>query len=236
MLKIALCDDDTILLEVLEKYFDKLNDSMLEYKVYFSGDELYEQVISRKVRYDVYILDIEMKGMSGLDLAGRLREQGSDSLIVFLTGYSKYVFDVFEIITFDFLLKPIEYSKFVNLIQRIKRYLGITKGIFAFSYRKNSFSIPCEEICYIEKSGRKAYLYTKKKEYMFNMTLKEIWEQLDSAVFATIHPSYIVNLAYVREIVRDELILKTGEKLFISKKYCQEIKKRHLRFIKEKMQ
>ena len=46
--------------------------------------------------------------------------------------------------------------------------------------------------------------------------------------------SCIVNLFYVREIVRDELILKTGDKLFVSKKYCQEVKKRHLRFIKEK--
>lgn len=152
-----------------------------------------------------------------------------------MTSYSKYVFSVFEVITFDFLLKPIEYSKFVKLIQKIKRYLQITKRTFVFSYRKNSFSIPCEEIYYIEKSGRRAYLYTKNKEYIFNMTLDEIWKQLDPTVFVSIYPSCIVNLSYVREIVRNELILKTGNKLYVSKKYCQEIKKKHLRFIKEKM-
>ena len=74
----------------------------------------------------------------------------------------------------------------------------------------------------------------KDKEYINNMTLNEIWKQLDSGAFVAIYPSCIVNLFYVREIVRDELILKTGDKLFVSKKYCQEVKKRHLRFIKEK--
>ena len=122
----------------------------------------------------------------------------------------------------------------VELIKKIKRYFKITKGVFVFSYRKNSFSIPFEEIYYIEKSGRRAYLYSKNKEYVFNMTLSEIWKQLDSGMFVSIHPSCIVNLFYVREIVRDELILKNGDKLFVSKKYCQEVKKRHLRFIKEK--
>lgn len=235
MLKLALCDDDSALLEILEKYFDKLDDSSLDYDIYFSADELYKHIKNQKIRYDVYLLDIEMKGMNGLELARCLREQDSNSLIVFLTSYSKYVFGVFEVITFDFLLKPIEYSKFVKLIQKIKRYLQITKRTFVFSYRKNSFSIPCEEIYYIEKSGRRAYLYTKNKEYIFNMTLDEIWKQLDPTVFVSIYPSCIVNLSYVREIVRNELILKTGNKLYVSKKYCQEIKKKHLRFIKEKM-
>lgn len=61
MLKIALCDDDSALLEVLEKYFDKLGDSSLDYDIYFCADELYKYINSQKIRYDVYILDIEMK-------------------------------------------------------------------------------------------------------------------------------------------------------------------------------
>lgn len=152
-----------------------------------------------------------------------------------ISYYSKYVFEVFEVVTFDFLIKPIEYDKFKNIIEKIKQYLHMTKAMFAFSYRKNSFSIPCAEIMYIEKSGRKAYLYTKDEEYPFNMTLEEIWKQLDINLFAAIHTSCIVNLSYVREVVRNELILKNGEKLFVSKSHCQKIKNKHLRFIKEKL-
>ena len=234
MLEIAICDDDAIILKTLGKYFGKLNDATIKYDIYNSADTLYRYVEEQGTVYDVFILDIEMQGMNGLELAQKIREKDSNCLIIFLTNYSQYVFSVFEVITFDFLRKPLEYSEFENLIKKIKRYFNITKGVFVFSYRKNSFSIPFEEIYYIEKSGRRAYLYSKDKEYIFNMTLNEIWKQLDSGAFVAIYPSCIVNLFYVREIVRDELILKTGDKLIVSKKYCQEVKKRHLRFIKEK--
>ena len=223
MLEIAICDDDAIILKTLGKYFGKLNDATIKYDIYNSADTLYRYVEEQGTVYDVFILDIEMQGMNGLELAQKIREKDSNCLIIFLTNYSQYVFSVFEVITFDFLRKPLEYSEFENLIKKIKRYFNITKGVFVFSYRKNSFSIPFEEIYYIEKSGRRAYLYSKDKEYIFNMTLNEIWKQLDSGAFVAIYPSCIVNLFYVREIVRDELILKTGDKLFVSKKYCQEV-------------
>ncbi|WP_368209156.1 LytR/AlgR family response regulator transcription factor, partial [Blautia wexlerae] len=219
MLEIAICDDDAIILKTLGKYFGKLNDATIKYDIYNSADTLYRYVEEQGTVYDVFILDIEMQGMNGLELAQKIREKDSNCLIIFLTNYSQYVFSVFEVITFDFLRKPLEYSEFENLIKKIKRYFNITKGVFVFSYRKNSFSIPFEEIYYIEKSGRRAYLYSKDKEYIFNMTLNEIWKQLDSGAFVAIYPSCIVNLFYVREIVRDELILKTGDKLFVSKKY-----------------
>lgn len=207
MLEIAICDDDAIILKTLGKYFGKLNDATIKYDIYNSADTLYRYVEEQGTVYDVFILDIEMQGMNGLELAQKIREKDSNCLIIFLTNYSQYVFSVFEVITFDFLRKPLEYSEFENLIKKIKRYFNITKGVFVFSYRKNSFSIPFEEIYYIEKSGRRAYLYSKDKEYIFNMTLNEIWKQLDSGAFVAIYPSCIVNLFYVREIVRDELIL-----------------------------
>lgn len=234
MLKLALCDDDPAMMEILETYFEQLKDAQIDYDVYFSAEELYNKNM-QQITYDVYILDIEMQGMNGLELAKSLRNDVPNSLIIFLTSYSKYVFDVFEAITFDFLLKPIQYDKFEHTIKKIKKYLHMTKAVFAFSYRKNSFSIPCEEILYIKKSGRKAYLYTKDKEYVFNMNLEGIWGQLDTKLFAAIHTSYIVNLLYIREIIRDELVLKNGEKLYVGKKYCQKMKTEHLRFVREKL-
>ena len=183
MLEIAICDDDAIILKTLGKYFGKLNDATIKYDIYNSADTLYRYVEEQGTVYDVFILDIEMQGMNGLELAQKIREKDSNCLIIFLTNYSQYVFSVFEVITFDFLRKPLEYSEFENLIKKIKRYFNITKGVFVFSYRKNSFSIPFEEIYYIEKSGRRAYLYSKDKEYIFNMTLNEIWKQLDSGAF-----------------------------------------------------
>lgn len=107
MLHIALCDDNPASIEILEKYFDILNDSTIDYDVYFSAEELYRYKLNNELTYDIYILDIEMQGMNGLELAKTIRTNEPNALIIFLTSYSEYVFDVFEVITFDFLLNQL---------------------------------------------------------------------------------------------------------------------------------
>lgn len=99
MLHIALCDDNPASIEILEKYFDILNDSTIDYDVYFSAEELYRYKLNNELTYDIYILDIEMQGMNGLELAKTIRTNEPNALIIFLTSYSEYVFDVFEVIT-----------------------------------------------------------------------------------------------------------------------------------------
>lgn len=235
MFRIALCDDDSNSIKILEKHFDKLNNYSLEYDVYFRADELYSHKLKNNLVYDIYILDIEMHGMNGLELAKKLRTNDPNAVIIFLTNYSKYVFDVFEVVTFDFIIKPINFDSFRKVISKSINYLSITKKIFSFTYCKNNYSIPCSEIIYIDKSGRKAFLHTKNNIYQFNMTLEEILEHLDLRFFGKIRTSCIVNLDYIQEIVRDELILKTGDTLFVSRNYRQSIKKQHLNFIKERI-
>ena len=58
MLHIALCDDNPASIEILEKYFDILNDSTIDYDVYFSAEELYRYKLNNELTYDIYILDI----------------------------------------------------------------------------------------------------------------------------------------------------------------------------------
>ncbi len=83
MFRIALCDDDSNSIEILEKYFDKLNNPSLEYDVYFRADELYCYKLKNNLIYDIYILDIEMHGMNGLELAKKLRANDPNAIIVF---------------------------------------------------------------------------------------------------------------------------------------------------------
>ena len=121
-------------------------------------------------------------------------------------------------------------------MHKVSGYLHMAKVNFAFSYRKNSYSIPCQSIIYIEKSGRKAFIHTNAgKIYQRNITLDKIWEQLDRHMFAEIHTSCIINLSEIAEIVRDELLLKNGETLYVGRAYRQEIKLRHLQFLKEQL-
>lgn len=227
-----MCDDNPASIEILEKYFDILNDSTIDYDVYFSAEELYRYKLNNELTYDIYILDIEMQGMNGLELAKTIRTNEPNALIIFLTSYSEYVFDVFEVITFDFLLKPITFKRFQKVLQKASTYFNMNKKLFSFSYCKKNFSIPCSEIMYIDKSGRKAFLHTPKSTYTLNMTLSNILTHVDPNLFGKIRSSCIVNLEYVQEVVRDELLLKNGESLFVSRNYRHTIKSQHLNFIR----
>ena len=110
MLRIAVCDDSRTDVEMLEAAFDELPDYPVEYDVYFSRKELLMCSMQDKENYHLYIFDIEMPDMNGLELAKEVRKRDAKALFVFLTSYTRYVMEVFEVITFEkmesVLLKP----------------------------------------------------------------------------------------------------------------------------------
>lgn len=84
MLKIAICDDSRSDVERLEQAFDELHHSDVEYDVYFSAAELLQSLERHEDKYHVYIFDIEMPQMNGLELAKKIRERDAKALFVFL--------------------------------------------------------------------------------------------------------------------------------------------------------
>lgn len=235
-MNIAICDDSSSDIEKLEQILETMKTKLFEYDVFFNAEELLSYKQNYTIKYNLYILDIEMENMNGLSLAQKIRESDPKALIVFLTSFSSYVFDVFDVYTFDFIIKPITFEKIELLLKKAMNYLQLTKQLFIFSYRQNRFTICCDEIVYIEKKGRQALIYTESNNYRANMTIADIWTQLDPEVFAHIHNSIIVNLEYIKEIRRDELYLKNKNTLYISRMYKQELKDKHLVYTKRKLQ
>lgn len=105
--------------------------------------------------------------------------------------HGTYVMDVFEVITFDYISKPITVEKLESVLLKAMQYLHMIKRDFVFQFRKNQFRISCDDIVYFEKKGRQAVIHTISENFKANMTTEEIWKQLDDKVFAHIHVSYI---------------------------------------------
>ena len=235
-MKLAICDDDISILNQLEDFIERTSNTRCNYELFSSAEELCQYEEKLNIKFDFYILDIEMSPLSGLDLAKTIRARNPHALIVFLTSYPQYVYDVFEVITFDFILKPITYEKFYSVFEKASTYLHLAKLTFSFSYRKNTYSIPWESILYIEKSGRKAFIHTDDGEiYQCNITLPQIREQLDSHMFSSIHNSCIVNLSQIVFIEKEQLRLKNGTILYVARSHRQELKSQHLNFLKEQI-
>lgn len=232
-MKIAVCDDDRAVIEQVEQYIETINDKSLEYEVFFCAEELQRYITAQDVNFDVFILDIEMKEMSGIDFAKKFREENVNALIIFMTSHSQYVFDVFETITFDFIEKPLTFEKMKKMLEKTKKYLGIERKSFVFSYRKNNYSIAFSNISYLEKEGRKVWIYTTDdKKYQSNMTLEEIWLQLDAEIFGLLNKSLIVNVSKIEGIVGESVLLQGDKQLYISRDYKKELKKKHLNYLR----
>lgn len=229
---VAVCDDSRTDVEMLESAFDKLAQYQFSYEVYFTAKELLKHVIDYGEMYHLYIFDIEMPEMNGLQLAKEIRKIDAKALFVFLTGYTQYVMDVFEVITFDYISKPITVEKLESVLLKAMQYLHMIKRDFVFQFRKNQFRISCDDIVYFEKKGRQAVIHTISENFKANMTTEEIWKQLDDKVFAHIHVSYIINLGHIRAIDGDEVVMDNEERLLIARSHKQNLKEKHMEFVR----
>lgn len=232
MLKIAVCDDSRTDIEMLEAAFDGLHRYALDYDIYFSAAEMLKYYTMHDETYHLYIFDIEMPDMNGLELAKEIRRRDAKALFVFLTGYTQYVMEVFDVVTFDYISKPITTEKLESVLVKAMRYLDMIRQDFVFQFRKNHFRVSCDDILYFEKKGRQAVIHTVSEIYKANMTTEQIWKQLDDKVFSHIHVSYIINLGHIRAIEGDEVVLDNGERFLIARSHKQRLKDKHMDFMK----
>ena len=230
-MRIAVCDDNPKELERIKGCFCRIQGYDLVCSYFDSTSTVMEILKTENSPYDLYILDIEMPGMNGLKLAKSIREKDSRALFVFLTSYTRYMKDVFDVVTFDFIEKPISDEKLLQILERAATYLNITSQHFSFVYRASRYSLKYDRILYIEKKGRQALIHTFEDVYKTNMTLEEIWKQLNPKSFVHIHSSYIINLYNLDRKDNEIAIMRNGEKLHITKGYRRELAMRHYEFV-----
>lgn len=230
-MKIAICDDNPQDIERIKRYTVRMIEYANEYEFFSTPEKLLEACTQCDTRRDMYILDIEMPGMDGLVVAKEIRTKDSKALIVFLTSYSKYMPDVFEVVTFDFIPKPITEERLRLLFIKAESYLNMTNQNFSFSYRRSRYSLKFDEILYIEKRGRQAVIHTKEILYQANMNMEEIWRGLDERMFATVHGSFIVNLKHTKSLNSSSVVLSNGTELTVSRGFRKELIEKHMDFV-----
>lgn len=232
MLRIAICDDNKADIEQLEAALDVLRGYQIDYDVYFSAEELLGYTALHMEEYHLYIFDIEMPHMTGLELAKEIRKNDTNALFVFLTAYDQYVMDVFKVVTFDYISKPITTKKLEAVLLRVIEHLEITKQDFVFHFRRSQFRVGCGDILYIEKKGRQAVIHTIQENLKANMTVSEIWEQIDSRMFMHIRKSYIINMEHLCAVDGDEVVMDNGERLLVARMHKLELKEKHMEFMR----
>jgi len=195
------------------------------------NDEL-DKIIKEKEIRKIYILDIEVPGISGLEVAARIREQEWDSIIIFATAFEKYKKDVFynRLMALDFVSKYPGYEE--RLIDSINTAVSIVdkNRSLVYSYNHVIYRIPYNQICYIEKEPiiKRCIIHTYTNNYSITGTLNGLMEKLEGN-FVRTHQSCIVNADNIKSIDYSTNTINFGKGIttdMLSNKHKKELKAR----------
>lgn len=234
-MRIAFCDDDRAVLSQLEEYIREGNipaGSSVTYDSFSSGEELLAYMEKTGESWQVFVLDISMPGLSGIETAARIREKDRNCLIIFLTDYSEYVYQVFEVLPFRFLRKPINREAFEKVLLQAADHLRLFGSLFFFQNGREEYQVPCSDIFCFEAQGRKVRISTEQGEYIFYGRIGKVAEELDKALFVRCHASYIVNMEKIFSVGENTLVLQSRESIPVSRKYKPSVKEQYFRFVK----
>ena len=160
---------------------------------------------------DVVLLDIEMPGMNGVELAKRLREKNKLIQIAFITGFSEYIAEGYEVAALHYLLKPVSPEKlFLTLDRALEKQERDGRKI-VLETSMETVQLPMHEIRYSEVIKNYITVYAEDS-YTAKKTLKEIEQELDER-FLRVGRSYIVNLHFISRVTRSEIFLRGGESI-----------------------
>ncbi len=221
MLKIAICDDEKIVLDsilkIVQAEFDRAH-IKTQIQTFSDGLELLNK--SRQDDFDMIFLDIELEGINGIDIAKKLRESAYDRLIIFITSFINYAVEGYGLNVFRFVLKS-------NMEMQLKECIS---SFIAMSNKKKiqvkSNELSINEIFYVASENHKIIIHLKNgKSISVYSTLNDFEESVQSKFLYRIHQSYLVNVNYVEDISRYELTLINDEKLPISKSRYQQSSK-----------
>ena len=212
-----ICDDEPQqagFLQRLTADWAKRRAFKLHITQYHSAEELLFAYDADK-RVDILLLDIELPGISGMELARRVRQSDRQLQIVFVSGYSDYLADGYEVEALHYLLKPVTEEKLGSVLARaLERVKAREKELF-LQTTDGSVRVLNSEIRYLEVQRNYVTIHAAE-EYTVKRTLGDLEKELDESFFRT-GRSFIVNLRFVRKITKTQVFLKDGAQVPLSR-------------------
>lgn len=230
-MRIAICEDDKNTLFFLEKQIEHCMAGISNSYIcdcFFTADELLEKGESQ---YQIYVLDIEMDGTDGLELAERVRQKDQNAVIIFVTGYKEFTDKAFDVLAFQYLVKPIDEMRFKQVILKAIHFVQEKNNYIYFTNKKKMQLFYYEDIEFFESNKRKVIVHADTGVYEFYIKLGEVREQLQGNLFAQVHNSFIINLDKIREADRESVTLRSGVTIPITKKFHREFNKAYQNYV-----
>lgn len=234
-MKIAICDDEEVFIEnTIDMIKSILADAdMCSITACKSGEELLEKHCLEK--YDIIFLDIEMGGISGMETAREIRKYDSEVIIVFLTNYSEFALEGYEVDAYRYLVKNQPVYIFEKQFRSVFEKYSQKHKLFEISDRNTTSYVYLKDICFFEILNKRITVHTLTDEYEFCGKMADIEQQFkNDALFIKPHKSFLINLAHIRAICVSDIIMANGKKVPLSRNYKKAIADRYVSYMMER--
>lgn len=231
MFQVAVCEDNPAVQKQFEEYLEEAA-AHPQYDIFSSGEELLKYQDKNVSSYQIYFLDIALPGINGIETASQIRSRNPYALLIFVTDYKEYVWQVFEVLPFRFLTKPVEKASFFQVLYAAYRHLDSQNQLFIFHIKRDVWQIPFSDIYYFESALRQIVLVTSKETYRFYGKISALADTLDETLFVMPHHSYLVNMEYIQTVTDTSILLQSGHMIPISRRLKAMVRQKHLHYLK----
>lgn len=227
MIKIAICDDEPVLLSanrVIVEQFVQEHKMIVQIEECTNGEFLLADVEEGRY-YDLILLDIEMPDGNGMEIAPRIRSVLPNCLIIFVTSYLKYAIDSFALSIFRYIPKQELGTRLPQALQDAFQYINIEQQeVYTIQTQTRLEKIMLKDILYIQKNGKNSEIITFYSVARVRKSLSQVFDEIHREEFIYIDRGYIVNLIHIMQVKNGEVLLKNGDSLPISRSHIQSTK------------
>ena len=237
MYRIAVCEDDprtaeqnkTAACHVLDGK-GRVRRQDYDIEVFHSAAPLMERLAEDPDVYQLLMLDIQLDGDNGIELAHFLREHQVNTSIIYITDHPGFALDSVPSYPLEYLLKPVDEARLAAALDWDwqQKHIRPKRPVMQIGSRV----VPLDEMIYLETSGRKTAIHTQKDRIEYAVPLSKLKEEFQKQGFCLSHFSYLVNLSHVARVERDTLTLDTGESIPVSRRYYQDFMARYVESLK----
>ena len=171
---------------------------------------------------DLYILDIDMPGMNGFQLANRIYETNPKATIVF---------DSFKLNAFYFIRKSFLEEDLFSALRKYVRQFSNDKAEFVINDSEQIKAIPIQTIVYFEVSHNDLYIHTLDKEYHLRKSMKQLLDEFHHDSFIQIDQNFLINCSFVQEMKGNTIILLTGHAFTVPRRNIKQVKNQYISYL-----
>ncbi|MBD3906467.1 LytTR family DNA-binding domain-containing protein [Chryseobacterium sp. Ch-15] len=226
-LNCIIVDDEEGAHRVLEHFIGQSNHIHLSGSFYTAIDAM-DYVYKNDV--DVMFLDINMPGLSGMEL---LETMSKRPFVILTTAYKEYALDGYKYDVADYLVKPFDFRRFLSAVDKVINRIGTAKKAVKNPSEKRDhiilkvdgdiLKLPFHEIRYTQSYGNYVKFFTREKMLLSQITTQEVENKLDNQLFVRIHKSHLVALSMISKISGGQLFLKDGTVLPVGNFYKKNV-------------